>query len=496
MISKAIFLFLLICLLSSFFSIGCTPLENQTPLKEAAPLKEDNQPTESDGQLRKETALPEKPKSEITEPQTPQNQANFVNEYQNAAQRFVNTIAGILADADIPLTEENIRELEQIILILQQAQESIDYNTAPGLDELSEVPERLESLCETLHIEPLEFSELRVSAPARIGEKYVIISGIWLREARLALRDLGRHKENGANCILVTVPLDCDSLLNFSTPSQEALAMYVQAAHASGMSVLLSPCQGPPAGYSRGWHEAFFGEKKELSGKDVLDALTPFVIEWAEFAEKYEVEIFMPVIEPIMWASMDTRYWEMDDQTAGEICDIVTEWMHEILPMMGERYSGELMFATHNRVVGNSPFFKLDFSGYDYIADWEAGEDLVTELSQECEATDSCRGLIHHITLYVGGLDFEPAYTLTEEEQATAYNEFFRQTWNHEMTAGIMLDQGVGKEYFGKPAERVIESWLADTDKVATSLFEILDKILSPSEITYSEEWLHPPTPH
>jgi hypothetical protein len=88
----------------------------------------------------------------------------------------------------------------------------------------------------------------------------------------------------------------------------------------------------------------------------------------------------------------------------------------------------------------------------------------------------------------------------------TAYNEFFRQTWNHEMTAGIMLDQGVGKEYLGRPAERVIESWLADTDKVTSrnidalwrtqGLFEILDKILSPSEVTYSEEWLYPPTPH
>ena len=164
------------------------------------------------------------------------------------------------------------------------------------------------------------------------------------------------------------------------------------------------------------------------------------------------------------------------------------------------------MFATHNRVQGSSPFFQLDFSGYDYIADWETGEDLVTALSQECASLDSCKGLIHHITLYVGGLEFEPAYTLTEEEQATAYNEFFRQTWDNKMSAGIMLDQGVGKEYFGRPAEEVIESWLADTDKIASrnidalwrtlGLFELLDKILSPSEVTYSEEWLYPPNQH
>ncbi len=345
---------------------------------------------------------------------------------------------------------------------------------------------------------------LRLSEPEKIGDRYVILSGIWLREARLALRDLERHKKMGANTIMITVPLDCDADLNFSAPSQEVIAMYVQAAHASGMRVLLTLCQGPPAGYSRGWHGAYFGEQKEVDGKAVLDALTPFVMEWAEFAEEFQVELFMPIVEPIMWASMDTVYWEMDDAAADEVCGIVSEWMQEILPGIKERYSRELMFATHNRVTGSSPYFELDFTGYDYIANWESGEEIVTQLSQECLSSDTCRGLIHHITLYVGGLDFEPAYVLTEEEQATAYDEFFRQTWDNEATAGVMLDLGVGKEYLDRPAEEVVTSWLESTPKVASrkldvlwtidGIFDVMDKILSPDEVTYSDDWLEPPS--
>jgi len=162
------------------------------------------------------------------------------------------------------------------------------------------------------------------------------------------------------------------------------------------------------------------------------------------------------------------------------------------------------MFATHNRVTGDSPYFQLDFSGYDYIASWEAGEEIVAQLSEECKSSDTCQGLIHHVTLYVGGLEFEPACVLTEEEQATAYNEYFRQTWDNDTTAGIMLDLGVGKDYLGRPAEAVIESWLADSPRVplrnidalwsADGLFDLLDKILSPSEVTYSDEWLEPPS--
>jgi len=513
MVKKKIPLFFSVCLIliSLVFVISCTRSESQAPLAETEPPIEEPRPSDidevtiqPDNQSGKDVKLPDQPKTGLTEPEPAPAEIDPSGEFQNTSRDFVNTIAGILSSDDVVLTDKNIRELEEIISILEEAHGKMANNAGQACDDLSEVQKRLRSLREELRIEPVEFAELHVPPPERTGDKYVILSGIWLRETRLALRDLERHKEDGANSILITVPLDCDAELNFSTPSKEALAMYVQAAHASGMGVVLSLCQGPPAGYSRGWHDAFFGGNVEVSGEAALGALTPFVIEWVEFAEEYDVEVFMPVIEPIMWASMDTRYWEMDDQSAGEICGIVTDWMRALLPTMKERYSGELMFATHNRVVGDSPFFELDFSGYDYIANWESGEEIVTQLSQECRSTGTCQGLIHHITLYVGGLEFEPAYVLTEDEQATAYHEYFRQTWNREMTAGVMLDLGIGKEYFGRPAELVIESWLADIDKVPVrnidtlwstrGLFEILDKILSPSEVTYSEEWLYPPS--
>lgn len=502
-----------VCLffISLVFVISCASPESQAPLVETEPPVEKFRPPDtgeitvpSDEQPKEDVELPEQSEIELEEPAPAPAEIDPSVEFHDVSRDFVNTIAGILSGDDIILADNSIRELEEIISILERVREKIEDDASRTCDELSEVRQRLAGLRKELGVEPVEFAGLRVPAPERTGDKYVILSGIWLREARLALKDLERHKEYGANSILITVPLDCDAELNFSTPSREALAMYVQAAHASGMSVVLSLCQGPPAGYSRGWHDAFFGENVEVSGEAVLGALTPFVINWVEFAEDYDVEVFMPVVEPIMWASMDTRYWEMDDQTAGEICGVVTDWMQALLPAMRERYSGELMFATHNRVAGDSPYFRLDFSGYGYIANWESGEEIVDQLSQECRSMDICHGLIHHITLYVGGLEFEPAYVLTEDEQATAYHEYFRQTWDQEMTAGVMLDLGVGKEYFDRPAEQVIESWLEDIDKVPVKnvdtlwstrgLFEILDKMLSPSEVTYSEEWLYPPS--
>ncbi len=497
---KIILLIFLPCFIGLAFLNACGGSEDRGPVTEPEyPATE-----QPDRPLKEEAPLPGQPDSETADIETPPAQVNPAEEYGNVTRDFVNTIAGILSGDDIVITPRNIEELERVISVLAEAQKRIDADLSPAPDALSESQQRLADLRQELGIEPIEFSDLRIPSPEPAGDRYVILSGIWLREARLALRDLERHKEYGANNILITVPLDCDAELNFSTCSKEAIAMYVQAAHASGMSVSLTLCQGPPGGYSRGWHDAFFGEQVEVSGKAVLDALTPFVMEWAEFAAEYQVEIFMPVIEPIMWASMDTRYWEMDDQTAGEICGIVTEWMQALLPVIKERYSGRLMFATHNRVTGDSPYFQLDFSGYDYIANWESGEEIVTQLSQEYISTGTCQGLIHHVTLYVGGLEFEPAYVLTEEEQAIAYNEYFRHAWNNEATAGIMLDLGVGKDYIGRPAEEVIESWLADSPRVPSKnidvlwsvdgLFDLLDKILSPTEVAYSDEWLEPPS--
>lgn len=451
-----------------------------------------------------ETATPEKTGPAVTEPPPPP--PDIAAEYKAVSGDFVSTVAGIISAADVALSGDEISGLEEIITLIDRARNAVDDNDLSVLETFPEISERLLVFRKRLGIEAVDFSGLCIPAPERVEGKYVIASGIWLRETRLALQDLPRHKEDGVNAVLVPVPLDCDADLNFSTPPREAIAAYVQAAHASGMAVFLTLCQGPPAGYSRGWHAAYFGEKKEVSGADVFAALTPFVLDWAEFAEEYGVEVFMPVVEPIMWASMDTAYWEMDDAPAAEVCGVTTAWMQSILPGIRELYSGRLMFATHNRVGADSSYFELDFSGYDFIADWEAGADLVADISGACASFNSCLGVIHHITLYVGGLDFEPAHTLTEEEQAIAYDDFFRLTWNEINSAGIMLDLGVGKEYFGRPAEQVIESWLAETNKVPPAsidtlwrtrgLFELLDAILSPSETIYSDEWLNPPGHH
>lgn len=513
---KKIFLLLISCMVVAVLLGGCKNLiprrtvtepEPEYPVEEIPPAGENETAELTEVIIEFEESVSEPAEGIIIDigPKTEQDAA--ARKYEEVSEDFVNTFTAVMLNLlvnNISVTPQDIEELQEITSALGEFQDRMEQDDSLTLDVLEEIEQRLADLRQVLFIQPTNFTTLRLSEPEKIGDRYVVLSGIWLREARLALRDLERHKKMGANTIMITVPLDCDADLNFSTPSHEVIAMYVQAAHASGMRVLLTLCQGPPAGYSRGWHDAYFGEGREVSGKAVLDALTPFVMEWAEFAEEFQVELFMPLVEPIMWASMDTVYWEMDDQRANEVCGAVSEWMQEILPGIKERYSRELMFATHNRVTGNSPYFELDFTGYDYIANWESGGQIVTQLSQECLSSDTCRGLIHHITLYVGGLDFEPAYVLTEEEQSTAYDEFFRQTWDNEATAGVMLDLGVGKEYLDRPAEEVVTSWLTGTPKVPSrnleilwtieGLFDVMDKILSPDEITYSDEWLEPPS--
>lgn len=419
---------------------------------------------------------------------------------QNTSDEFVDTIAGILSSGDVSFKDEDIEDLEEIISFLSIARENISTDANVSLNYSLIAKDRLKKFHDGLNISLVDFSNLAVVAPEIGAEKSVILSGIWIRETRLALMDIEQFKDDGANNILINVPLDADFDFNFTVPTMDAIGFYVNAIHKSGMCVTLMLGQGPPSGYSSGWHDHFASGCNFSYGEKALNNLTPFVLEWADFAEQYDVEIYMPVLEPIMWASLHPRYWEMNDSEAEVAEDLVSNWMQNILPLLRERYSGTLMFATHNRVDNNPPIFILNFTGYDIVCSWEEGEDVDSAVFNICSSCPTCNGVVHHRTMYIGGLSHEPAYELSLEQQAENYNSYFQNTWNNDLTVGIMLDLGVGKEYRGRPAEDVIQSWLNDTEKVSShdidvlwdteGLFELMDSILSPDFVMYSDQWI------
>ena len=116
----------------------------------------------------------------------------------------------------------------------------------------------------------------------------------------------------------------------------------IQTAHENGLKVMLTPQIYP---------------KPRLEKKD-LEALNSLIIEAAELAEEYDVELFAPLTEPATIISGD-----------------IGNWKQEILLKIKKVYHGDIYWAGPG--VGSPPdkatISKIakqppgDFAGYDYI---------------------------------------------------------------------------------------------------------------------------------
>lgn len=158
----------------------------------------------------------------------------------------------------------------------------------------------------------------------------------WLASNIQEMRDLGI---NTISLAIMVIQEEGNSLVGLDT---SYILDDIQTAHENGMRVMLTPQIYP---------------KPRLEKKD-LEALNSLIIEAAELAEEYDVELFAPLAEPATIISGD-----------------IGNWKQEILFKIKKVYHGEIYWAGPG--VGSVPdkttISKMakqpsgDFAGYDYI---------------------------------------------------------------------------------------------------------------------------------
>jgi hypothetical protein len=160
----------------------------------------------------------------------------------------------------------------------------------------------------------------------------------------VATRDFPRMKETGFNTVVVTVPNPLVSGKPRVIPlAQSAAAFIVKKAHLNGLSVMLVP------------EVTYEKAEPSLFSSDVFkDELVDVARVWAEFAERYNVEYFVPLKNPPT----------MLGQKKAAV------FAAEVLPEVRERYKGKVIADCGNGLLlesteGVTPLFSACMSTND-----------------------------------------------------------------------------------------------------------------------------------
>jgi hypothetical protein len=272
-----------------------------------------------------------------------------------------------------------------------------------------------------------------VSVPETQVYKSIWLPGIpanWLASNIPEMKDLGI---NTISLAIMVIQEGDNPLVGLDT---SYILDDIQTAHENGMKVMLTPQIYP---------------KPRLEEKD-LEALNFLIIEAAELAEEYNVELFAPLAEPATIISGD-----------------IGNWKQEILAKIKKVYHGEVYWAGPG--VGSPPdkatISKIakqppgDFAGYDYI-----GVTILLPVSERLEPEERIR-YANRLTLedysqYVEGV---VDYTLALAER--------------DGVKGIIIDEfGVLDRFFpdGSGVGDVLEKgWLSE-EELARALEIVFEK--------------------
>ena len=272
-----------------------------------------------------------------------------------------------------------------------------------------------------------------VSVPETQVYKSIWLPGIpanWLASNIPEMKDLGI---NTISLAIMVIQEGDNPLVGLDT---SYILDDIQTAHENGMKVMLTPQIYP---------------KPRLEEKD-LEALNFLIIEAAELAEEYNVELFAPLAEPATIISGD-----------------IGNWKQEILFKIKKVYHGEVYWAGPG--VGSPPdkatISKIakqppgDFAGYDYI-----GVTILLPVSERLEPEERIR-YADRLTLedysqYVEGV---VDYTLALAER--------------DGVKGIIIDEfGVLDRFFpdGSGVGDVLEKgWLSE-EELARALEIVLEE--------------------
>ncbi len=408
---------------------------------------------------------------------------------RNTGEMITGTVLGMLNEDELELTDGDIELLNSAVDLLTRSKAAFYAGNYPTAKELADNSRQLmEQLKQSLKISETSMDDLYVAPPNGGITKY---KGVWTHSIE-AMRDMLMNVENlkrmGVNFITVTLDVEMDENGNMHVVGGNDALFYIMAYHRCGFRVLLmlDPCH-PTFVNGFEWE---LGDNSALvrRGPEILENLTPLVMEWAEIAEKYGVEMYSPVNET---------------QTFVRSSEEASQWAQKILPGLRERYGGKLVLRSHGGAEFNS--FEPNASGYDLVAlsgcsTWQPLESWRAHLREQLDnlvsmvERDGCDNgiLLDFGSTYLGGSWCEPSAVqpLTEEVQAQALQMLFEDGW--ERTKGFFLPVGQGWSFIGHPAENVVGEWYGESgtlpikpvDKIWNNphLLKLVEKVLSPEK--------------
>lgn len=287
--------------------------------------------------------------------------------------------------------------------------------------------------------------------------------GLWmpfLRETKIALNDISNLKTDGINIVAIGIRV-CRDEEFYVCEDENEIKNSINEFHKNGIKTFLILNPAHPG-------SRITPHSPEASGRHLLDELTPLVLKWSIIAEKYGVEMFSPVNEPQLLSHENEH---------------VSSWAQEILPLIRERYNGNIIFEVQ---CAKENVYNL--SGYDYVADGglTCNKDIkdhpewIEHMVDERLATlKSIYPVSKYLFFGAGaftGPDYywwepiapenmrdthkefpEDFFNVSFESQADFYDIFFNRTWNE--VDGYFLPVYKGWEYRNKPAEEVVRKW-------------------------------------
>lgn len=96
-----------------------------------------------------------------------------------------------------------------------------------------------------------------------------------------------------------------------------------------------------------------------LNLEQFLEEAKKISLEWAQIAEKYQVEYFAPQNE--FDYVLDFNFSHPNENNRQKYVDINNQWHKDVLPQIRERFKGKIIYKTA------SPDFRIEASGFDYI---------------------------------------------------------------------------------------------------------------------------------
>jgi len=334
-----------------------------------------------------------------------------------------------------------------------------------------------------------------------------------LRDMRWALANIDRVKSSGFDTILFELQQEVrsDNKQELYIPAEDMYLFYLHAFHKAGFRIWLTIGHSSydfPYRHNSESERIGIDPLKEQS--DLLDMVTPNILYWAEIAEEYNVDTFIPEEEA-------NTMLVTDEYEGTDLCqterEVMNAWMQEILPKIKKRFTGKVGFATNDggpceimETSDTSLGPDFDYKGYDFIVykfpfrsiletdkQWdELGETAIPHTITFIER-DDINGLILYETGDTVGEplneDFANSLSIrntSENHQKVSYKKYFDLLDKHEELLGLFFKISEVQPHepswnpFNNSAEYILnKNWasygtlpVTDTDRLWTTIGE------------------------